>query len=536
MTDRIDLAHEADFTIGRLLVRPSHREIVSPGGLPEIQEPRVMQVLVALYRAGGGILSRDDLVHQCWEGRIVGDDAINRVMSRLRRAAHEAGDAFRIETVTKVGYRLVTNITGQEPSEGVVWPDVVAAREGHAPVPAMGDGMVAGDGAASRRPMITRRILVGGGVAVGGGAALWWALRRDPLAPPTPEVAALMAAGTTAIRQITADGDSQARGLFRRVTELAPDYAQGWASLAVVYGNEYHYRGPAEVADLRTRTREARARAIALDPGNDYAAVAGAALHDYNDWIEVEGLLKKPLLRRRHDDILLCLAGRQIARVGRLRDAADMLGRAANAETSPQLMFDLINWQWGAGRLDDTDRSLLRARQLFPRHFAVWFADFYYKLYTDRIPEAIAMADDVVNRPLGVADVEIDNAARYARAIQLRDAAQIDQIINEQRANAHLACGYAENAMGYAASLGRLDDAFAIAEAYYLNRGFRVPDIRFPHSQGTYTRFGDRRTWYLFMPPTAAMRRDPRFAGLLRDIGLERYWAVTNNMPDFRRV
>lgn len=104
--DRIDLAHAADFTLGPLAVRPSTREIENAGAV-EVLEPRVMQVLVALARAGGGIVSRDDLIQACWEGRIVGEDAINRVLSRLRRVADGIGQgSFRIETITKVGYRL----------------------------------------------------------------------------------------------------------------------------------------------------------------------------------------------------------------------------------------------------------------------------------------------------------------------------------------------------------------------------------------------------------------------------------------------
>src|SRR3546814_6836414 len=67
-----------------------------------------MQVLLALAEARSEIVRREDLTERCWEGRIVGEDAINRVLSRLRRVAEGIGeDSFRIETITKVGYRLV---------------------------------------------------------------------------------------------------------------------------------------------------------------------------------------------------------------------------------------------------------------------------------------------------------------------------------------------------------------------------------------------------------------------------------------------
>jgi TolB-like protein/DNA-binding winged helix-turn-helix (wHTH) protein/tetratricopeptide (TPR) repeat protein len=101
----IDLAHEADFRLGNLDVHPSVREIVSAKG-NELLEPRVMQVLVALARRRGRIVSRDDLIRDCWEGRIVGEDALNRCIGRIRRIA-EAGGGFALETVPRVGYRLL---------------------------------------------------------------------------------------------------------------------------------------------------------------------------------------------------------------------------------------------------------------------------------------------------------------------------------------------------------------------------------------------------------------------------------------------
>src|SRR5206468_41417 len=69
-------------------------------------EPRVMQVLVALAKADGGIVTRDELLESCWNGAVVGEDAIDRVIGRIRRLA-ERFEGFRLETVTKVGYRLL---------------------------------------------------------------------------------------------------------------------------------------------------------------------------------------------------------------------------------------------------------------------------------------------------------------------------------------------------------------------------------------------------------------------------------------------
>jgi Tol biopolymer transport system component/DNA-binding winged helix-turn-helix (wHTH) protein len=106
MPAEIDLAHEKAFALGRLQVTPSTREISSRRGRFVI-EPRVMQALVYLARSAGTVVSRDDLIKSCWAGRIVGEDAINRCIAKVRDLAQaEDVPPFEIETIPRVGYRL----------------------------------------------------------------------------------------------------------------------------------------------------------------------------------------------------------------------------------------------------------------------------------------------------------------------------------------------------------------------------------------------------------------------------------------------
>src|SRR5262245_6686195 len=104
VTSVINLAREEAFALGDVLVRPASLE-VSAGEVRRQLEPRVMQVLVALARRRGEVLTRDELIQTCWASRIVSDDAIGRCMYSLRHLGDELG-GFRIETVPRVGYRL----------------------------------------------------------------------------------------------------------------------------------------------------------------------------------------------------------------------------------------------------------------------------------------------------------------------------------------------------------------------------------------------------------------------------------------------
>jgi DNA-binding winged helix-turn-helix (wHTH) protein len=112
----VNLAREADFQLGAMLVRPSLREVCA-GTRRQTLEPRVMQVLVALARMDGQVVSRDELIDACWAGRIVGEDAINRCIGRLRRLAEDFEGAFSIETVIRVGYRLTPVIAEAQPTQ-----------------------------------------------------------------------------------------------------------------------------------------------------------------------------------------------------------------------------------------------------------------------------------------------------------------------------------------------------------------------------------------------------------------------------------
>ena len=101
------LAHEPCFKLGRAMVEPSLRMIRSPCGTELLVEPRVMQVLVALAKSRSGLLSRSDLRDACWDGRATSDDAIDRVIAQIRRLGSATGHAFTVETLPRVGYRLV---------------------------------------------------------------------------------------------------------------------------------------------------------------------------------------------------------------------------------------------------------------------------------------------------------------------------------------------------------------------------------------------------------------------------------------------
>ncbi len=132
----IDLARAADFRVGPVEVVPSLRTVRSDG-VEQLIEPKVMQVLIALGNEVGTILSRDDLIERCWEGRVVGESSINRVISLLRSALKSvSGEVVTVENVPKVGYRLMIDRDWASPQDAEGLAAVSAPAHGPAKDPA----------------------------------------------------------------------------------------------------------------------------------------------------------------------------------------------------------------------------------------------------------------------------------------------------------------------------------------------------------------------------------------------------------------
>jgi DNA-binding winged helix-turn-helix (wHTH) protein len=103
---KIDLAREADFTLGGLRISPSACRAGSADAEERV-EPRVMEVLIVLARSAGRTVRREQLIDTCWGGRAVSDDAVTRVIARVRALGRTAEPPhFTLETLPKVGFIL----------------------------------------------------------------------------------------------------------------------------------------------------------------------------------------------------------------------------------------------------------------------------------------------------------------------------------------------------------------------------------------------------------------------------------------------
>jgi Tol biopolymer transport system component/DNA-binding winged helix-turn-helix (wHTH) protein len=101
---------QAPFYVGDWLVEPALRQ-VSRATATKRLEPRVMDVLLCLAAKPGAVVSREQLEHEVWGGAYIGQDALNRSVSKLRHLLDDDPQSPSvIETIPKAGYRLIAPV------------------------------------------------------------------------------------------------------------------------------------------------------------------------------------------------------------------------------------------------------------------------------------------------------------------------------------------------------------------------------------------------------------------------------------------
>ena len=513
--DPVNLADVPPFRLGDVEVHPSTRQLIRDGR-SETLEPRVMQVLVVLAEAKGSVISRDELIERCWGGRIVGENAINRVISIIRQTATDLGmDSFQLETITKVGYRMVvpggstapeTSIPPSQESPPVAEPSV--------------------------RP--SRRRVIGASVAAGiavaaGGLFIWDRTRRHQ---PHPEALELYQRGQIAQRQGVPEQVRQAISFFTQATEIDPLYADAWGGLALSYRHVLEGYAEGELGSLPGLIESAGRRALALDPDNADAQVALVIIKPYfRNWDWMEADLRR--LGERYPDHWFVQAQLGIIRyeVGRWRDGIAHTER--QLEIEPFIPIPHITHAralWSLGRLQEAEAVLDAAVERWPAHHPLWNLKFRFLLSNGRPASAAAFVLDPETQPDNLGPKAIETRLTLARAVEKRDATDVAASLAEFREQT----GHGvESILGTApvfVLLGRPDLALDGLERYYLGaEGGPGPPVPPP---GPYDR---RYTQPLFMPETAPLRDEPRFARLLQATGLEDYWRATRTLPDYRR-
>ena len=517
---QIPLARRPDFDLAGTRVCPSRLVLDGPSATVPI-ERRVMEVLLTFVDADGAVLSRDDLLERCWLGVVVGDDAVHRAISGLRKAAAAAGSTFVIETIPRIGYRLRPKAS---PETELAHEAADAAEPLDVPQPAAS--------ATAEPPLVSRRwLLVGGAAALSAGGLAWWTFRA-PTA--NPESTRLVEEARVALRPGMPATDREAITLIERAVTIAPDDAAAWGLLALARARTDQHAAPDAVVSATAVIDEAAERALALDPANaDAKAALALAIPYYGDWLAAERRFDAVLAD--HPDHVIVQDARAflLSAVARIRDSG--LARIAVARRAPfdaNVQYGLIYALWGLGRIDEADRAASRAMEMWPRHYGVWFGRLWLLAGTQRYDRALVQIDDVEVRP-ALPPPMIKTLRDAIAAAYTKQPAAVGAAVDQVMATVSRSVAAVVNAMMLLNHLGATDRAFDLARAYYLEQGPIIAAVSWRPGQPVIRDQRRRKTNMLFTPTAAAMRSDARFMPLMKQMGLADYWDKRGIRPDF---
>src|SRR5690242_4529021 len=96
--------------IGNVQVHLSRREVIRDGQPVQLSW-RAFEALAALIEAHGAVVERSQLFARLWPGLHVEDSSLNHCILQVRKAVGEG----IVETIPRIGYRLLTRPVDNEP-------------------------------------------------------------------------------------------------------------------------------------------------------------------------------------------------------------------------------------------------------------------------------------------------------------------------------------------------------------------------------------------------------------------------------------
>ena len=500
-----DLALRSDLQLGPMLVSPSRRLVEGPGGHAHL-EPLIMQVFLLLFDAGGKVVTRNELFDQCWGGVIVGDDSLNRAIAKVRRTAGQvAPGLLEIETIPRTGYRL----TGE----------VLDFLNGDAAEPPV----------AAAPQKVSRRTLVAGGaaaIAALGAGGFWYVRSREDR-----EFNDLMESGKEALA--TNDPDNHPSEYFRKAVALRPDDAKAQGNLAYAYALRTDDGQPDRTRISLQEAEKAASAALALDPNEPNAHLARVITQSGSlDLLGTEERLRRILAMDPNNTNVMKQLWNLLQCVGRSQEALAFVDRSLTINPlASGSYYPRAQLLWITGHTAEADRVIARAMQYWPNHRFVRFARFIIFAFTDRPRAALAMLEKPETAPQNYSPEAIALWKVSLPALDERTPASIE---TARRANLDAVkkdLRLTSQATMVMSALGEIDTAFEIVNAFFAvggpgnsRRGVKAP------AKSTAWRFAP----WLFIPPIAPMRADPRFLQLCDGIGLTDYWKARNVKPDYQ--
>lgn len=334
----------------------------------------------------------------------------------------------------------------------------------------------------------------------------------------SPEVLALYLNGCGRMSDLYGSApDQEVVSIFRQITVKAPDFAPGWANLALIEGASFPGTPPPDRPALRKALIAHLERAKQLDPNLPVTIAAAANFHP-NDGTKPAHAL--PVLERgleQHPDSALLHDKRAsyLRDVGRLNEAVTAAKRAvALNPLSPAIRDSYISALAYGGVISVAYAELKKAETIWPGSTVL--RDARYRLDL-RYGDPKAAKRQLIERGSGdLRPVPGDTAWMTF----------LDARINASPANVELAlegfrARYRSDHAHIASYLQALGAFGRVEEAYRVVWSPVALDTLLAGTEA------------LFRPHMRSIRADPRFIALAAKLGILAYWEKTMIWPDF---
>ena len=483
-------------------IEPDRRRLSGAGGEASL-EPLVMQLLLLLAEGGGRVVPRRELFAALWGSAPVGDASLNRLVSELRRELERTSQgALRIETVPRTGYRLADQ-----------QQDEAASR-------------------VSAPSFINRRSVISGGTAAVATMLITsaWVASRDR---QHQSLMNLVDQGDRSLLDSVPSRADDSLPPLEQALRSNPYDAAALGLSALAETTLALSGGSADPSAALARAEQFLERARARDRAEPHARLAAIQINGSSlDWGQTEDATRNILRDAPANPHVICALSSLLQSAGltgpswRLNELAAQL-----RPSSPTPKWRRVLRLWTAGRTEQALEASERLMGIWPQHALVWNARFMVLAFSGRTSAARAMLRQ--SRPIDPASHPAETSQWLPTLAALADPTARN-VASAREANLSAAQSNPGQAI-YAAmalsQLGQIDDAFVVTNALLLSRGNLVTDR--PNIPRNF--FANAPSWcrtqWLFMPPMAAVRADPRFRELCDGLDLTRYWRERGVTP-----
>lgn len=322
--------------------------------------------------------------------------------------------------------------------------------------------------------------------------------------------------------------------MLRRAVLLDSKSSPAWGMLALLCRYAAEYAESADVSEFVTECKTSARTALTLDPRQPYALVALATVAPiFGRWLDARSSLMRVIeaspeeFVAQHEFVICDMA------TGLVRSAVSRTDRLIAADPLAACMiYKGIYQRWSAGNFLGMEQLAESAIHLWPTHAAIWTARLWTLAFTGRLEAAFSMLEDEAVQP----DIPLPTLRLLRNVVAAASHGSIDEIDRAAEAAREAAASGPARAISALFALGlphRVDDAFAVAEAYYLREGAGPVPVGRTRGEPSINDQHRRVTQILFTPACEEMRHDRRFLYLCERAGLVDYWNRTGLQPDF---